>query len=60
LTDEWIIIVPPLPQAEADQDLEKWKRGHKVRPEDLRRDQILTGPGQACLVRYLARHFVRL
>ena len=55
MSEDWIEIVPPLPQAEADRKLEEWRKTHQSRPEDLRRDQVFAGAGQGCLVRYLVR-----
>jgi hypothetical protein len=57
---DWETIVPALPAAEAEKRFSEWKlererKGLTIPPEDVRRDQILAGPGEGCLVRYLVR-----
>jgi hypothetical protein len=56
----WEVVVPALPQEEAEKTFHLWKqeqekKGIKLRPTDVRRDQVLKGPGEGCLVRYLVR-----
>jgi len=56
--DEWQEVVPPLPEAEAEQRFRQWKKlqeeqGRKIRPEQVRRDLVHQGPGQGCVVRFL-------
>jgi hypothetical protein len=58
--DEWEVIVPPLPQEEAEKRFEQWKRDQQgkrltLRPEDVRMDRIHQGPQQGCVVRFLIR-----
>ncbi len=58
--NEWEVIVPPLPQEEAEKKFHQWKQeqeanGRGVRLDHVRLDQILMGPGQGCVVRYLVR-----
>jgi len=55
---EWEVVVPPLPEHEAEQNFRQWKKaqedqGRNVRPEDVRRDRIFTGSG--CVVRFLVK-----
>lgn len=57
---DWEVVVPALPQEEAEKAFHRWtqeqeKKGRKLRPADVRRDQVLKGPGEGCLIRYLVR-----
>jgi hypothetical protein len=57
---EWEIIVPPLPQEQAEKTFQQWtqhqkNQGRTVRREDVRRDQISRGAGGGCVIRYLLR-----
>jgi len=58
--NDWKVIVPPLPEQEAEKKFRQWKKeqedkGMRVRPEDVRRDLINQGRGQGCVIRYLVR-----
>lgn len=59
-TEEWLEVVPPLPEAEAVQRFREWKafqaeQGRNLYPEQIRRDLVLNGPGQGCIVRFLVK-----
>lgn len=56
----WEVVVPALPQDEAEKTSYRWKqeqekKGRKLLSADVRRDQVLKGPDEGCLIRYLVR-----